>query len=70
MGRIFKDCFEMIREMDRELKVSGITVPVNHYQNQELSGGRPAHQGTHRGELRHLKAVSRQTRDARLHVQG
>ena len=28
----------MIREMDRELKVSGITVPVNHYQNQELSG--------------------------------
>ena len=38
MGRIFKDCFEMIREMDRELKVSGITVPVNHYQNQELSG--------------------------------
>ena len=38
MGRIFKNCFEMIREMDRELKVSGITVPVNHYQNQELSG--------------------------------
>ena len=38
MGRIFKDCFEMIREMDRELKVSGITVPVNHYQNQELRG--------------------------------
>lgn len=29
----------MIREMDRELKVSGITVPVNHYQNQKLSGG-------------------------------
>ena len=28
----------MIREMDRELKVSGITVPVNHYQNRELSG--------------------------------
>ena len=38
MGRIFKDCFEMIREMDRELKVSGITVPVNHYQSPELSG--------------------------------
>lgn len=38
MGRIFKDCLEMVREMDRELKVSGITVPVNHYQNQELSG--------------------------------
>ena len=37
MGRIFKDCFEMIREMDRELKVSGITVPVNHYQNQVVS---------------------------------
>lgn len=28
----------MIREMDRELKVSGITVPVKHYQNIELSG--------------------------------
>lgn len=24
--------------MDRELKVSGITVPVKHYQNQELTG--------------------------------
>lgn len=60
MGRIFKDCLEMVREMDRELKVSGITVPVNHYQNQ----------GTHRSELCHLKAVSWQTRDARLHVQG
>ena len=38
MARIFKDCLEMIQEMDRELKVSGITVPVKHYQNQELSG--------------------------------
>ena len=38
MARIFKDCLEMIREMDRELKVSGITVPVKHYQNQELTG--------------------------------
>lgn len=28
----------MIQEMDRELKVSGITVPVKHYQNQELEG--------------------------------
>ena len=38
MARIFKDCFEMVQEMDRELKVSGITVPVKHYQNQELVG--------------------------------
>lgn len=38
MARIFKDCLEMVREMDRELKVSGITVPVKHYQNQELTG--------------------------------
>lgn len=38
MARIFKDCLEMIQEMDRELKVSGITVPVKHYQNQELTG--------------------------------
>jgi thymidylate synthase len=28
----------MIQEMDRELKVSGITVPVKHYQNQILEG--------------------------------
>lgn len=38
MARIFKDCLEMVQEMDRELKVSGITVPVKHYQNQELIG--------------------------------
>lgn len=38
MARIFKDCLEMIQEMDRELKVSGITVPVKHYQNKELEG--------------------------------
>lgn len=38
MARIFKDCFEMVQEMDRELKVSGITVPVKHYQNKELTG--------------------------------
>lgn len=38
MARIFKDCVEMIQEMDRELKVSGITVPVKHYQNQKLEG--------------------------------
>ena len=38
MARIFKDCLEMIQEVDRELKVSGITVPVKHYQNQELYG--------------------------------
>lgn len=38
MARIFKNCLDMIQEMDRELKVSGITVPVKHYQNQELKG--------------------------------
>lgn len=38
MARIFKDCLEMIQEMDRELKVCGLTVPVNHYQNQKLEG--------------------------------
>lgn len=38
MARIFKDCLEMIQEMDRELKVSGITIPVKHYQNKELIG--------------------------------
>ena len=38
MARIFKDCSDMIQEMDRELKVSGITVPVKHYQNQKLEG--------------------------------
>ena len=38
MARIFKDCLGMVQEMDRELKVSGITVPVKHYQNQELTG--------------------------------
>lgn len=38
MARIFKDCLEMVQEMDRELKVSGITVPVKHYQNKELFG--------------------------------
>jgi thymidylate synthase len=38
MARIFKDCLEMVQEMDRELKVSGITVPVKHYQNKKLEG--------------------------------
>lgn len=38
MSRIFKDCEQMVREIDRELKVSGITVPVKHYQNKELEG--------------------------------
>jgi len=36
--RIFKDCEEMIREIDRELLVQGITVPVKHYQNKKLEG--------------------------------
>lgn len=36
--RIFKDCQEMIKEIDRELLVQGITVPVKHYQNKKLTG--------------------------------
>jgi thymidylate synthase len=36
--RIFKNCEEMIKEIDRELLVQGITVPVKHYQNKKLLG--------------------------------
>lgn len=36
--RIFRNCFEMIQEMDRELFQSGIRVDVNHYQNKKLEG--------------------------------
>jgi len=36
--RIFKDNYEMIKEIDRELLVQGITVPIKHYQNKKLSG--------------------------------
>lgn len=38
MARIFKDNLEMIQEINRELKLSGITVPVKHYQNVQLTG--------------------------------
>ena len=38
MARIFDNCHDMILEMDRELKLSGITTPVKHYQNIELKG--------------------------------
>ena len=38
MARIFKDNLEMIQEINRELKLSGITVPVKHYQNIQLEG--------------------------------
>ena len=38
MSRIFRNCGEMIREMDRELSTSGLTVRVKHYQNQRLEG--------------------------------
>lgn len=38
MARIFKDGFEMVQEINRELKVCGLTVPVKHYQNVQLSG--------------------------------
>ena len=36
--RIFKDCEIMIKEIDRELLVQGISVAVSHYQNQKLEG--------------------------------
>lgn len=36
--RIFKNCEDMIKEMDRELLIQGITVPIKHYQNKRLSG--------------------------------
>lgn len=36
--RIFRNCEEYIREMDRELFQSGIKVAVNHYQNKKLEG--------------------------------
>lgn len=38
MSRVFADCLEAVQEMDRELKVSGITVDINHYQNKKLEG--------------------------------
>lgn len=38
MSRIFRNCSEMIQEMDRELFQSGIRVDVNHYQNKQLEG--------------------------------
>jgi thymidylate synthase len=38
MSRVFANCLEAIKETDRELKVSGITVDVNHYQNKVLMG--------------------------------
>lgn len=38
MSRVFKNCLEMITEMDRELKCSGIKVPIKHYQNKKLEG--------------------------------
>jgi len=38
MGRVFKNCLEMIKEIDRDLKVCGLTVPVKHYQNKKLVG--------------------------------
>jgi thymidylate synthase len=36
--RIYKDCLEMIKEVDRDLLVQGITVPISHYQNKKLQG--------------------------------
>ena len=38
MSRIFRNCQEMIQEMDRELFQSGIKVDVKHYQNKQLEG--------------------------------
>ena len=36
--RILRDCEQYIKEIDRELFQSGITVPVKHYQNKKLEG--------------------------------
>lgn len=36
--RVFRNCYEMIKEIDRELLVQGITVNVQHYQNIKLEG--------------------------------
>jgi thymidylate synthase len=36
--RIFKDCLDMIQEVNRDLLVQGISVPVKHYQNKSLFG--------------------------------
>jgi thymidylate synthase len=38
MSRILRTCKEFAQELDRELFQSGITVPVNHYQNKKLEG--------------------------------
>lgn len=38
MSRIFRNCSDMVQEMDRELFQSGIRVDVNHYQNKKLEG--------------------------------
>ena len=36
MSRIFNNCLDCVKEMDRELKVCGLSVPVKHYQNVVL----------------------------------
>lgn len=36
--RIFRNCLDMVQEIDRELAVSGQTVEVKHYQNKVLEG--------------------------------
>lgn len=36
--RILRDCEQYIKEIDRELFQSGITVPVKHYQDKKLEG--------------------------------
>ena len=33
--RVFRDCEECVKEMDRELMQSGLSVEVKHYQNQQ-----------------------------------
>lgn len=38
MSRIFRDCEQYIKEIDRELFQCGIKVDVNHYQNKKLEG--------------------------------
>lgn len=36
--RIFKNQLDAFKEMDRELLVQGISVPIKHYQNKKLEG--------------------------------
>lgn len=38
MSRMFRNCEDYIKEIDRELFQSGIKIEINHYQNKKLEG--------------------------------